>query len=694
MQTILSSGKNVTTAIKDGLVLLGVTMQEVEIEVVDYGKKGMLGFGGKKAVVKITKKSPVDKLDKEKKEQLDTEGLVDRYFEEIEENQEIPQKDLTENTPTFSETPVKQEVKKSGKVWVVDGELHYELGEDRFPTVVVTPPVKIYKNNESTSEEQLIITGKDKVKLLVEDEVIKSHWKAYMDEQKLNVYLEITPGYKINRKIVDVAPEFDIKITASEEKIKYNDLSYAEVLSKLEALRVKQGFKHSEINKAIETLEPGLFIIASGLKPKEGKNGWVEVKVDVEPVTGPVEKKDGTVDFKEMKRIPTVERGKIIAIVHDPIPGEVGYTVTNEPLLAKQTIPVHLKTAKGTVLHEEKVIASDSGRPFIEKRGQYVTTSILSKLTHKGNVNLASGNIRFTGDVEILGEIEDGMKVEADGDITVEKTINSSQVSASGGIIAYSNVVGSELSAGKNNMLIAELGHLIGLIHSNVEKIISLIKQLSKSPAFKSNDLTSVGLQPLINILLEKKFKGFKPLVKKYVDVVKRGEDFLVDDSWRQVAVTLSQIFLSLSKERMTIDALIMLSEKMKVLYEISKAPVEPDSYITISSALNSKLYCSGNVLILGQSCVNTKIHAGGTLKISGILRGGEVYGRLGVELNEVGATMGTTTLVAVPNDQVIKIKNAMEGTIIKIGNAKYTFKDTKRHVKARLNEEEQIMFE
>ena len=694
MQTIVSSGKNVTTAINDGLALLGVSMQEVEVEVVDYGKKGILGLGGKKAVVKLTKKPRVLEQEKGISDLLDTEGLVESYFKDQEQYQESLHEDLSETTPSFKDVPVKIETTKAGKAWVDNGELLYEVSEDRFPTVMVSPPVKITRNNEKVSEGQLIITGKDSLKLKVEDEVIKSKWKAYIDEQKLNVYLEITPGYKITREIMDVDPDFHIKVAAKEEKIKYNDLTYEEVLSKLEALRVKQGYNQTEIMKAIETLEPGIFNIATGIKPKEGKNGWIEVKVDVEPITGPVEKADGTVDFKEIKRIPTVERGKIIGILHDPIPGQIGYTVTNEPLPAKQTKPVHLKTGKGTVLHEEKIIASESGRPFIETRGQYVTTSILPKLTHKGNVNLSSGNIRFTGDVEILGEIEDGMKVEADGDITVEKTINSSHVSAAGGIIAYSNVVGSELSAGKNNLLIAELGHLIGLIHTNVEKIITLINQLSKSPAFKSNDLTSVGLQPLINILLEKKFKGFKPLVKKYVDVVKKGDEYLVDDTWRHVAVVLSQIFLSLSKERVTIDTLMMLSEKMKFLYEISKAPVEPDSYITISSALNSKLYCSGNVLILGQGCVNTKIHAGGTLKISGILRGGEVYGRLGVELNEVGAAMGTITLVAVPNDQVIKIKKAMEGTIIKIGNVKYTFKDTKHNVKALLNEEERIIFE
>lgn len=36
-------------------------------------------------------------------------------------------------------------------------------------------------------------------------------------------------------------------------------------------------------------------------------------------------------------------------------------------------------------------------------------------------MNLLSGNIRFKGDLDVLGNVEEGMVVEADGNILIQK---------------------------------------------------------------------------------------------------------------------------------------------------------------------------------------------------------------------------------------------------------------------------------
>lgn len=513
-----------------------------------------------------------------------------------------------------------------------------------------------------------------------------------MDQHRLKVILKVEPGYKIKRKVIDLDPAHHLELVVEETSEVENNLSYATVLHELESLRVKYGFNQSEISKAMEVMEPATYEIATGIKPKPGKEGWLDIRVDVEASEGLKEKEDGSVDFREIKTIPSVERGQVIAVVHPPVPGEMGYTVTNEPLPAKQTFPIILKTGKGVMSVDNTIVATESGRPFIEKRGQLVKISIMQKLTHVGNVDLASGNIRFLGDVEITGQVKETMSVEAEGDIIVHETVNNANLTASGAIITYGNVIGSNVSAGKNNMLIAELGHLLGIMHQHVSNIIRIIQQLSVSPAFKSSDLSRAGIQPLLRILLEKKFKTFPPIAKKYVDVVRMSEDYLQEDDWREIATLLDKLFLSLTIEIASIETIMRLSQNMKQLHELSKIPIEPDSYITISNSLNSSLYCSGNVLIIGQGCINTKIHAGGKLKIMGILRGGEVYGRLGVEINEVGAESGTSTLISVPDDQQIQIKKVMEGSSIKIGNSKYIFTETRYNITAYLDKDGRIV--
>ena len=56
MRSIQSTGKSVDSAIFNGLVQLGLSIDEVTIEVVQHETKGILGIGAKPAIVKLTEK--------------------------------------------------------------------------------------------------------------------------------------------------------------------------------------------------------------------------------------------------------------------------------------------------------------------------------------------------------------------------------------------------------------------------------------------------------------------------------------------------------------------------------------------------------------------------------------------------------------------------------------------------------------
>ncbi|WP_374720756.1 flagellar assembly protein A [Peribacillus tepidiphilus] len=696
MQSIVSKGKDVNQAIQLGLDLLEATKNEVNIEIIQHESRGFLRIGSREAIVKLTKIESSSSLKRNEENVGDPLQFVEDFVsgtpnEKMEQIESIFSNEQEEMGNKFT---ILENESLAGKAWVKDGKLYCQSSPTYFPTITIHDGIVLYKNNQRVKEKTIIISENDKYEIKTENVEKETKWKVSMDQHKLKVFLYVEPGYRIIRKILDTEPAHHIHLTVEEKKEIINSLTYSEIMKELEALKVIHGFNQEEILKAIEAKEPCTLEVASGIHAKPGKDGWIELLVDIDTLDGPKEKEDGRVDFREIKSIPAVERGKVIAIVHPPIPGKIGYTVTNEPLPPKKSYPVVVKARKGIMVVDDKIVATENGRPHIEQRGNIVNVSIMQKHTHPGNVDMSSGNIRFMGDVEILGEVESNMLVEADGDITVHQTVSMAKLTASGAIVTFGNIIGSEISAGKNNMLVAELGHLLGIMNQHLEKMIELIKQLTLTPGFKSSDFSRGGLQPLIRILLERKFKNFPPLAKKYVEVVRRGEKYLADEAWREVSDSISQLFLSLSNKATSINQFIHLSKKMKELHEMSNTPVEPDSYITIPYALNSRLYCSGNILILGQGCFNTKIHSGGMVKINGILRGGEVYGRLGVEVNEAGSEGGISTIIAVPDDQIIYIKKAMEGTSIKIGNLKHTFNQTTYNVRARLNNDGRIVFE
>ncbi|OXS75755.1 flagellar assembly protein A [Domibacillus enclensis] len=702
MQSIISKGKTLQEAIDTGLYLLNVSRDEVNIEVIQQETKVFFGLKSKEAVVKMTKQlshafTPAyeKKAEGDVKEKTDAFQLLDQMIDVLPEIDRAPADSLQDTWKAELKKPLEQAPPNelAGKVWVQNGRLFCQSSPNKYPVVTIPEHVKLFRNRELVQEDTIIVSEQDFYEVTVAEEERDTVWEVKMDHNKLKVELYVKPGYRMTRSLVDIEPDSRIKLKVDEQKKVNNTLSYTDVMQVLEERRVKHGFHQAEIVRATETEESGLFTIATGIEPIPGQDGWLDIQIDMDSKKGPREIDHNRVDYREIKSIPNVESGQVIAVVHPPIPGQPGRTVTNEPLPAKQTHPIAVRAGKGIAIIENKVIATEPGRPHLEQRNHIAKFSIMSKLTHPGNVDLSSGNIRFKGDVEIMGEISERMKVEAEGDVMVHQSINRAHVTSNGAVIANGGIVASDISSGKNNMMITELGIALEPIQFDLKRINQLINQLILSPGFKASDFSRSGLQPLLHILLEKKFKHFPSLIKKYKEIIEQGEAYLIDPVWREMDEKLSRIFLTLSNDIVSIEQLKGILSQIDEMYEYSQLPVEPNSYIHTPNVLSSRLFCSGDVKIFGKSSVNTKIHAGGKLEISGALRGGEVFGRMGVKVKEAGAESNTPTFISVPADQQIQIDYVLEGTTIKVGTRKYMFSESRRYVTASLNHQNQISF-
>jgi len=82
------SAKTVEKAIEEALAELKAAREEVEIEVLDEGSKGFLGFGSRDAVVKITKKFNPEKVAKDfLREMFIAMGIIVNIETELKEKQ-------------------------------------------------------------------------------------------------------------------------------------------------------------------------------------------------------------------------------------------------------------------------------------------------------------------------------------------------------------------------------------------------------------------------------------------------------------------------------------------------------------------------------------------------------------------------------------------------------------------------------
>lgn len=659
MQYVVTKGKNITEAIYSGLSILDSPKQNVNIEVLQKEKERL--FFSKKAVVKLTRK--------EKKTTNSISSFVDDFF-------------ITQS----SEHDVHSEMigEMEGKAWIKKGKVFCKTTKGIFPTLTIPENMVGYINGEAFNGNTIVLSDNENYEVLSQDVLQDTEWTVSMDTDKIEVYLHVKPGFLLNYNLLDSEPKQHLVPSVIENKQTENSLQLKEIIEEMAALRVTTGFHHAEMVKATQSTEDGIYIIASGKPPQKGENGWFESKVNTKVEKGLKENEEGKVDFREVKTIPIVDKGYLIGIIHPPTLGQIGYTVTNEPIPCKQTYPLKVKAGNGIIIIDDKVIATEAGRPHIEQRGLLVKISIIQKFTHVGNVDLSSGNITFKGDVEVLGEVADHMSVDAFGEVEIHKSVNNATVTANESVSLHSNCNGSTIFAGKDFLTKERIERAKSIIQT-MDRLFALLAIVTSSEAFK-NSPHSNNIQTLVRSLIVKKFDDFPNEVKSLFDTINVDDDHLQGEEWKRIRNGLKRCFLSLTVDAKYEERLQQLYENMKNLVESNSESDSSRSFVTMPNAMNSKILCNGDVSIIDKGCINTEIQAGGHVLVAGIARGGKIFGERGITVGEAGSVNSSLTVLATTIAQSIQIGRAMEGVVLKIGKQAYQFSEEAYNVKAYID--------
>jgi serine/threonine protein kinase/uncharacterized protein (DUF342 family) len=186
-------------------------------------------------------------------------------------------------------------------------------------------------------------------------------------------------------------------------------------------------------------------LIAEGILSRAPQDARVAFLWD-EPMPGPVEQADGSVNHRELNQVPSVEQGEAIARLYRAVPGTPGQTIYGEALTVSEPKQFVLKEGPGTHLDPDDpdvLLASLSGLPVRLHQG----AKVVNVLTLDA-VNLSTGNIDFDGAVVINGPVEKGFKVRARGDIVVFGPVEGAEIHTENNLYLHKPVYGgSQLSA-------------------------------------------------------------------------------------------------------------------------------------------------------------------------------------------------------------------------------------------------------
>ncbi|SFE71974.1 flagellar assembly protein A [Alteribacillus iranensis] len=578
-----------------------------------------------------------------------------------------------------------------GKAWIEDGQIIFQPNDHQLPLCKPSDDVFVYRDGKLI-EEQTVMKAGETWTVEGNKEYRKTKWSVTADSDKLQAILKVRPGCTVIKEVIDTAPSEQLHLKVKEVEHIENELTVQDIEQELRDQNISYGINQEAIESACKSDKEQRFVIAEGEPPTHGTDGTLMYQFELQPQkVAPKLLDGGTVDFRESTYIPTVQPKETIAYIIPPERGKDGTDIYGESIKANDGKPVSLQEGEGIqyIATENRIIATKAGRPHAENTGSTVHLSIVPKYEHNGHVNMESGNVQFDGDIIIHGNVEDQMKVEAAGELIVEGYATNAVVKSGHRMFINQNVINTSISAGNSNQVLAEIRDNILEEADQMSQIIQALEQLKQSPSFKDDN---TNIQSLLSLLFNKKFHRFVPNIKKIIISIEKKKDVL-NKEWQSLAAQLYRTFVILHKDGVkSIDDLRMLHRRMVSLQEEIQTTSSSKADVTFSYGMNSDIISNSDVHVIGKGCTHTKIRADGKVTIDRTFVGGSIYARDRIEIGTAGSRAGTKTWLEVPEDGEIRINQAMEDTIIKIGNRRFECRVETRNIYARLDKSGELL--
>lgn len=298
--------------------------------------------------------------------------------------------------------------------------------------------------------------------------------------------------------------------------------------------------------------------IAEGKPAVNGKDGWLELFVNLSTSDGLKTTEDGRTDFYNRDNVVPVEKGQEIAEYHPHKPGVDGHDVYMHIVPAKKGRPYEFSPIENTVPHPDKknLFISRIDGIVSKIRNSYVISQIFNV---KDDVNIKTGNINTKGSINIGGDIRNRLRVSAAHDIRIGGCVEDAEVIAGGDVWVRRGFIG------QGNGIIRSAGdvnvHFIrhqtiysrSSIHIYNEAIESKL-YAGDSIFISGKKVSIVGGYAMAKNLIEVENLGNEYNVPTTVEV---GYDFMLD-------VEIKKMLKEFEDRKSKVDQVSVLLHKLK----------------------------------------------------------------------------------------------------------------------------------
>lgn len=371
------------------------------------------------------------------------------------------------------------------------------------------------------------------------------------------------------------------------------------------------------------------FVVARGIPSIPGEDAKIIKKYDMSAKGRPVANEYDQVDYKNLNLCIIARKGQLLAERIPHTKGIPGTNIYGDNVPVKNGKPRPMPSGKGTEVKDENFLVAAVDGQIVENGNKI---SIDQRLVIRGDVGVATGNIDFIGGVEIGGDVAQGFKVKATGDVEIKGHIHggyvdarniyvnggihgmgrgkvhaeedvranfveSADIEAGGNVYIHDVVMHSTIRAGKVLQVEGGKGHIIGGMMAAGEEI------QASTIGNTTNVITrlSVGVNPMLQ-------KEYQATLKEYMESKKRL------DQLNKMLNTLGKIDLNLLPK----DKVERINALVRSQFPLAGSVERSEKQLKLLDAEMQKMK-------KGKIRVNDTMYPGCRLSINGIIKNVQV---------------------------------------------------------------------
>lgn len=244
--------------------------------------------------------------------------------------------------------------------------------------------------------------------------------------------------------LVRISPDDMIASVELVEPEPGAEYTVADIVTLLQDNGVKMGIAEETIHQMLlekryyEELE-----VAFGCMPEDGKNGHFVYHFNTHPRSAPKVLEDGSVDYRNLECFEGVGKDQLIAEYIPETQGKDGYTVRGAILTSKRGKPVPAIRGKHIYMSEDRrrFYSDVDGKIELEEGTGRIRISDVCTIT--GDVDASTGDVTFKGNVEIMGSVTSGFKIEATGSVVVNGIVEAATIKAGKDVLLRRGMTGN-----------------------------------------------------------------------------------------------------------------------------------------------------------------------------------------------------------------------------------------------------------